>query len=161
MRNCTGWKVVFKRIVTLTNRSIAFTFFSWESSFKHSSFFCSKAISSDFNLESFFNPEDAKDEACSFRSSSAAYQQKKHICKCIKVSTELDISAPAPKFFCHLTHPFWFPSGSRQRQRVAGATWMSMELHSLPPIPCVWTNNYTVPDSYQTRVPLHPYKTGC
>ena len=48
--------------------AIGHTFCSCVSSLLHSSFFCSIAISRDLSLESFFRPEEAKDEACSFRS---------------------------------------------------------------------------------------------
>lgn len=44
------------------------TLFSWFSHLRHSSLFCSKAISRLFSLESFFRPEEARDDACSFRS---------------------------------------------------------------------------------------------
>lgn len=44
------------------------TFCNCVSNLLHSSFFCSIAISSDLSLESFFKPEDASEEACSFRS---------------------------------------------------------------------------------------------
>lgn len=44
------------------------TFCNCVSNLLHSSFFCSMAISSDLSLESFFKPEDASEEACSFRS---------------------------------------------------------------------------------------------
>lgn len=44
------------------------TLFSWFSSLRHSSLFCSKVISRLFSLESFFSPEEARDDACSFKS---------------------------------------------------------------------------------------------
>lgn len=44
------------------------TFCNCVSNLLHSSFFCSMAISSDLSFESFFKPDDARDEACSFRS---------------------------------------------------------------------------------------------
>lgn len=44
------------------------TLFSWFSSLRHSSLFCSTVISRLFSLESFFSPEEARDDACSFKS---------------------------------------------------------------------------------------------
>lgn len=53
------------------------TFLSWLSSLMHSSLFCSRAISRLFSLESFFSPEEARDEACSFRSNREAWGRGK------------------------------------------------------------------------------------
>lgn len=44
------------------------TFCNCVSNLLHSSFFCSMAISRDLSFESFLRPDDASDEACSFRS---------------------------------------------------------------------------------------------
>lgn len=61
------------------------TLFSWFSSLRHSSLFCSNVISRLFSLESFFSPEDARDDACSFKSN-------KDVCR--HTPTQVRINAP-------------------------------------------------------------------
>lgn len=64
------------------------TLLSWFSSLRHSSFFCSKIISILLSLESFFSPEEARDDACSFRSNRdvCTYTQRQKYrwtCSCL------------------------------------------------------------------------------
>lgn len=57
---------------SFTNTNFLWPFltrFSWFSSLEHSSLLCSRAISRVLSLESFFSPDEAKDDACSLRSS--------------------------------------------------------------------------------------------
>lgn len=52
------------------------TFFNCASSLLHSSFFCSMAISRDFNFESLFSPAEANEDACSLRSIKLDWKKK-------------------------------------------------------------------------------------